>query len=179
MLLELPQETTIGREKSTCKSGTLSGCASYTLHYQVSQVAAKVTPTLSQAGLDLYDEYVVTYEQVGDQVEVPDPFQDWGTPGDIFVKQGEPPVVLDLEDFDPQQGPEPNNLFEMSEEELAEMIALASEEDPEGLDSWLTAVRENALEALGSPREEESADKSGGTQSVFPEQLLGAILRRF
>ncbi len=169
VLLELPQEAATGEEDSTCKEDSASGCASYTLYYEVSQVTANVLPQLSQAGQDLYDEYIMKADEIGEDFEAMNKNQDWGLPQDVVVEAGAPPEVRHLEDFDGLQGPEPNNLFEMSEEDLAETIATASEESPEDLDRFLNALRENVDEALASPKADEVRINLAELKASFPE----------
>ena len=138
-----PQEGEF-ESRSRCNSTWDSGCGEYTLHYSLNYVGGMGDPNLTQLGQALYDTYFIDERRPPLQAPVDLPvvaWRDWNHPAQETPGRDSLPVDYYTEEYFPQQGPEPNTLAGMTNEEFQAHLAYLQENDPQELEAVLTQLK--------------------------------------
>lgn len=159
--------------RSKCKSSGSSGCADYTLNFEILEGAAVDPANLSEAGQAIHDAYIITTD---------DPFSEvgrlplklervWNLPIEMVLLPKQPPVSLDDTNFFDPQGVEVFALTDISVEEFNRVVSAGKQARPELLDRALNELREEVDLVLSSPRAAEVKEELTVLLDTLPEDL--------
>jgi hypothetical protein len=130
--------------RGPCSSSSMSGCADYTLNFQIQEGLPVGNAVLSAAGQAIYDDYVITATPTHVTVLSRPLRRDWNHPVDFILSPNDPPVSIRDGGFFKSQGPEPRVITGMSVEEFKKGVLFARQTQPDRLDRMLKELREEA-----------------------------------
>lgn len=140
-----PQLARAYQARSYCRRAGQSGCASYTLNYEVVEGPPLGPADLSAAAQRLYDAYSIGAggEDIPGRVT-----RDWNLPEELALETGQDPAPLDLADYYVVQEAEPTSLGDIGVPEFRAALERARAASPERLDLFLAELRDEVDEGL-------------------------------
>ncbi len=167
----VPQVARSHSKGSFCRRSGMSGCAHYTLNFEIVGGEA-VTAELTPEGEAILDGYTIDLgdTQEGTVEALPPLVKDWGLPSDAVLGPDDDVLVFDAGDFIGVQSQEAH-IFDIEDEEFLDAVAHVSRADPQALDRWLDELRQDADEVLATELREEALISLGVLRAVLDAEL--------